>query len=315
MKVGYRKPNLKKSIKARTTGKVKRKIKKSVNPFYGKKGMGYVKNPKRAIKNKMYHKTTFGTTDVIRAASAKRTNNTVNAPDSSSTYAPEMNPIPNFCIVFFLGMLGIHKFIEGSAGMGVLYLFTFGLFGIGWLIDVIKALTLLIESGNSSNKDRLLQLQKIVMPDAPDHLVMTKQQLQSIAHQQANDDIRIIQDSSKIIPTTTNPDVFFSRLDLLKKHTYHLQLLEPFVSLTVSPTTVMNELLSNEQQIIRDFIVRYFNSVQNHAKTLKTDKGKFNQYKKFYDTMLNYKNLMSPEIYSFVEQLFNQATAQLSVQT
>ena len=60
MKVGFRKPNLKKSFRARTTGKLKRKIKKSVNPFYGKKGMGYIKNPKQAIKNKIYHKTTFG---------------------------------------------------------------------------------------------------------------------------------------------------------------------------------------------------------------------------------------------------------------
>lgn len=315
MKVGYRKPDLKKSIKARTTGKVKRKIKKSVNPFYGKKGMGYIKNPKRAINNKIYHKTTFGTTDVIRAVSAKGNDTAVYAPNSSSKYASEMNPITYFCLVFFLGTLGIHKFIEGSVGMGVLYLFTFGLFGIGWLIDVVKALLLLIESGNNFlNKDRLLQLQEIVMPDSPDHLVTTKQQLQSIARQQANDDIRIIQDSSKIIPTTTNPDVFFSRLELLKKHTYHLQLLEPFVPLTVSPSTVMNELLSNEQQIVKDLIIRYYNSVQNHANTLKTDKGKLNQYKKFYDTMSNYRNLISPENFSFVEQIFNQATTQLSAQ-
>lgn len=47
------------SIKARTTGKLKRKVKSSINPFYSKKGMGYIKNPKRAVKNKIYHKTTF----------------------------------------------------------------------------------------------------------------------------------------------------------------------------------------------------------------------------------------------------------------
>ena len=59
MKFGIRKPSLKKSFKARTTGKIKRKIKRTVNPLYGKKGMGYIKNPKRAVKNKIYHKTTF----------------------------------------------------------------------------------------------------------------------------------------------------------------------------------------------------------------------------------------------------------------
>lgn len=39
------------------------------------------------------------------------------------------------CILF--GYLGAHKFYEGSAGMGLLYLFTFGLFGIGWFVDII----------------------------------------------------------------------------------------------------------------------------------------------------------------------------------
>lgn len=37
MKFGIRKPSLKKSIKSRTTGKLKRTVKKAVNPFYGKK--------------------------------------------------------------------------------------------------------------------------------------------------------------------------------------------------------------------------------------------------------------------------------------
>ena len=66
MKVGFRKPSFKKSFKARTTGKLKRKIKKATNPFYGKKGMGYIKNPKRAVKSKIYRKTTFGLSDIMK---------------------------------------------------------------------------------------------------------------------------------------------------------------------------------------------------------------------------------------------------------
>lgn len=56
MKIGMRTPSLKKSFKARTTGKLKRKAKSTINPLYGKKGMGLVKNPKRALKNKVYQK-------------------------------------------------------------------------------------------------------------------------------------------------------------------------------------------------------------------------------------------------------------------
>ena len=35
----------------RITGKVTRSIKKSVNPLYGKKGMGFINDPERAVKN------------------------------------------------------------------------------------------------------------------------------------------------------------------------------------------------------------------------------------------------------------------------
>lgn len=58
MKIGIRTPNLTKSFKARTTGRLKRAVKGSINPLYGKKGMGLIKNPKKSIYNTIYHKTT-----------------------------------------------------------------------------------------------------------------------------------------------------------------------------------------------------------------------------------------------------------------
>lgn len=66
MKIGLRKPNIKKSLRARTTGKIKRKIKKATNPFYSKKGIGFIKNPKRSVRNKIYKKTTFSIFDLFR---------------------------------------------------------------------------------------------------------------------------------------------------------------------------------------------------------------------------------------------------------
>lgn len=59
MKFGLRTPSLKKSFKARTTGKAKRAVKKALIPGYGKKGTGWVKNPKKAAYNKVYKKTSF----------------------------------------------------------------------------------------------------------------------------------------------------------------------------------------------------------------------------------------------------------------
>ena len=39
---------------------------------------------------------------------------------------------------FFLGLFGAHYFYVGKTGMGFLYLFTAGLFGIGWIVDLIR---------------------------------------------------------------------------------------------------------------------------------------------------------------------------------
>ena len=60
MKFGMRKPSLKRSLKARTTGRAKRAVKKALIPGYGKKGMGWLKNPRklliiRFIRRRVFH--------------------------------------------------------------------------------------------------------------------------------------------------------------------------------------------------------------------------------------------------------------------
>ncbi len=43
-----------------------------------------------------------------------------------------------FFICLFLGNIGVHHFITGNIIMGLVYLFTGGLCGIGWVIDLIR---------------------------------------------------------------------------------------------------------------------------------------------------------------------------------
>lgn len=57
-----------------------------------------------------------------------------------------INSIAYFFICFFLGGLGVHKFIDGKIGLGILYLLTGGIFGIGWFVDIIRAFILIFSS-------------------------------------------------------------------------------------------------------------------------------------------------------------------------
>ena len=41
-----------------------------------------------------------------------------------------------YLLLFFLGLLGAHRFYLGKVGTGLIYLFTFGLLGFGWIYDL-----------------------------------------------------------------------------------------------------------------------------------------------------------------------------------
>ena len=65
-----------------------------------------------------------------------------------------------FIACLFGGWFGLHKFMEKKTGLGVLYLFTGGLFGIGWLVDSITYLVKLL------NKSKPAAVAKEVEPVA-----------------------------------------------------------------------------------------------------------------------------------------------------
>lgn len=140
MKIGIRKPNIKKSIKARTTGKIKRAVKKSINPFYGKRGAGFVKNPVKSVKNSVYHKTTVGVSDIARAAVGSSTAAASGSSFIPATHAPTVPPAADkpqkkkgggfivgggFCL--FVGVVGLpSSVVDGlmfiAIGAALLYI-------------------------------------------------------------------------------------------------------------------------------------------------------------------------------------------------
>lgn len=160
MKIGMRKPSLKRSIKARTTGRAKRAVKRALIPGYGKKGAGWIKNPKRAAYNKVYNKTTFGVGDIARAASGtKKRSHAKTSGSRSTTTAVAGGAGSNFArgtlpgsittvgranvtlvLCVLLGYFGIHRFYAKKYVSGLVYLLTLGLCGVGWIYDILTLL-------------------------------------------------------------------------------------------------------------------------------------------------------------------------------
>lgn len=71
-------------------------------------------------------------------------NNNTNTNNNNVTAAfkqmKECNKWVAFFLCLFLGFIGGHKFYEGKIGMGILYIFTCGLLGIGVLVDLVVIL-------------------------------------------------------------------------------------------------------------------------------------------------------------------------------
>ena len=167
MKIGVRTPSLKKSFKARTTGRINRTLKKSVNPLYGKKGMGYIKNPKKAIYNKVYHKVTVDPLKPLKSGSRNNTKRTASEPElvGYSFYRIETkeyicNKLMYILLAVFLGIFGAQYFYSGQKKKGFLSLFFFWTV-VPFFVGLYCALVALFLKADTNGNIKIIDKEKI----------------------------------------------------------------------------------------------------------------------------------------------------------
>lgn len=135
----------------------------------------------------------------------------------------------------------------------------------------------------------LLEWQKAIIENSPNKLLLDEIQLRNISAEQVNNDLRIMQDCANIVNSTRNPEIYFARFHLLQETALHLTKFEKYIPFSgASPTETLLDINLTKQKSIHSFLIRYFDMVCQKANKLKTQKGKSNQYKKFYESLTPY---------------------------
>lgn len=130
------------------------------------------------------------------------------------------------------------------------------------------------------------------------------QTAKGIYTQQAQNDLRIIGESSKIAQETLKPEIFFSRFDLILERYEHLISIEDYVSFNSErPSELYIQIKSSTSDTIQHFIKRYFLDAYQKARELKTPTGRQNRITKAFETLMLYQDKMDSACVSLAEKL------------
>lgn len=292
MKFGIRTPNLKKRFKARTTGKLKRQLKRSFNPFYGKKGMGLLRNPKRAFYNKIYNKTSV---DIFSMAGSSRSSKKQQitashyvAEDNNYFYETKMNKITrkrksylwvSFALLFLPG--------------GVMPALIVALLIIGYIFNHNKKPS----EESVVEKELLTAVQKYQVKSDVEELAIRLNELQ-------------LQ-----INRTLDPDKYFTAIQKYREtaeeitrkiEKYHLPL-NYKISLDLDGQTVEfgeNDMDDLTEKVTSGFIERYFADSKESAAKLKTIKGYSNRMERKKESLNKHSDMLNPTHRKLIDSLW-----------
>lgn len=295
MKFGPRTPSFSKSFSARTTGRAKRALKKSVNPYYGKKGAGLLRNPKKSMYGRVYNRTTFSIFDPLGSSTSSKkshSNNSHNVDEALRLKFPKGSFQYAETVEIHNKKWGVLQLIL-STGLGFLLYKVIGaaITGIAMLIAIII-----------HNKKLEYETKNIVRK-------LDTNQIKALV-QEIDKKVDDFNKNLHIMDSCLKPDLFFDILNSLPKMGEDIKKI--FIKYNVPSNDNISETikaLSNDRtEDINKFINRYFDAEYNSASKLKTKKGFLSRMDKKREELRLYTNQMNDENKELMRNLWESAS-------
>lgn len=118
--------------------------------------------------------------------------------------------------------------------------------------------------------------------------------------------LKIVKECAELVNTTINPEVFFKRYSLMLENLEALVGLECtgiFENSPELPSEAFSRVEAQFDAATKNFLDRSFENAKKHADTLKTDKGKLNAIKRYFDNMEKYIVYMTGEGLEYFDKM------------
>lgn len=159
---------------------------------------------------------------------------------------------------------------------------------------------------NRLNSSYLIEWQNKLLAEPSNRLIMNANRLKSVTEQQIQNDIRIILDSEKIITTSKNAETFFTRLNLMEEKMKHAASLEEYISFnSLKPSEALKQFYLEKDEIIMEFLKRYYIALLEKTDSLKTEKAKINQCRKFREALIPFHGQLKSNHLQYIQPKLN----------
>lgn len=305
MKIGLRTPSLKKSLKARTTGKLKRQMKKAVNPLYGKKGMGLINNPKKAVYNKVYSKTTVDPLKSLKSTGKK------SSPKKTTVQSSFTKTVPTETLVKRSDLV-VEKTPQQSSEknkpnyVGMIIFIIIGLITLPNIF--ISGIFFVLAYFCYKNEPAPSKPKKQKKPRKKSKKEI-QYELENLVARLENNIVRV-GNHEKVLKETLSVDKFTDSLQTvftIVNESYELMTNARELSPNIDIQGLQNGLdliNSSKPELEEDFVKRYYFENIKHANSLKTENGRLNNIANGKAKLLEKSDIFEPVTIDLIETIY-----------